>query len=769
MSNEAKSENATRHNVGEPEQLEYHRPPIVKHPFADRFVACSTSQNVTHLAWVGYDPSTTLDHIYYRPISLDRHTQEPQGEKTQIVSSHSGCYGRPCVAAGPQFIDVLWIADGSQLMHVRRCDGELSPPAIVSKSQSWRRDLAACAGQDSQRFCCWCESSTDQNDTVEVWSFRNNEWQPAFNVVSKGAVARPSIVEAEGHLHLAFDEYLDGRYNIRFMSWDGNAITCEQTVESEHHLLLPRLTVDANGNALASVLAETIVERNHVIGRADSIRLYQKNESCWQLVKGDDGPDAVKLYHALLPKRTYFGYQGLRRNPFVVPVADGAIYLVWEAQRDEEEIWDNIDNGWLMARRYDSQGWGPIQRWHDGDCCFDCDHQAIQDPHAIACLHRTRHQSDSSAFQLFTVDPSTVVDVFSEDAKAWQDWKPYQPKCRPQRQHLEHDGQRLTLYFGDFHNHSIHSSDAEGYPDELYHFARDVAGVDFSGITDNDYYPAKPLLASEIHYTQSLVQGLDQPESFLPFSGYEWTFHRDDEEHSYNHRSIVYTGEQTPIVRRNEPDGWTEEAFRNRLTEMPVFAHAHHGQYELLNTAQEANVEIASAWQMNIEKTDACLRELNRGKIFGFIAGTDSHRMVPGLACALTAVWATGLTREAIIDALLHRRCYATSGNRTMIDLRINGHLMGSVLNEPSERRFTIRVASERPLVSVQLIFNGAVVSQWNPNAETFETEWCDKETECGWYYLRVEDDTPYREHPHNVSQAVGPLAWSSPVWVRRT
>ena len=35
------------------------------------------------------------------------------------------------------------------------------------------------------------------------------------------------------------------------------------------------------------------------------------------------------------------------------------------------------------------------------------------------------------------------------------------------------------------------------------------------------------------------------------------------------------------------------------------------------------------------------------------------------------------------------------------------------------------------------------------------------------FYYLAVQQTTPWREWPSNVAIARGPHAWSSPVWVR--
>jgi len=57
---------------------------------------------------------------------------------------------------------------------------------------------------------------------------------------------------------------------------------------------------------------------------------------------------------------------------------------------------------------------------------------------------------------------------------------------------------------------------------------------------------------------------------------------------------------------------------------------------------------------------------------FGFTAGGE-HEGV-----GVTGVYATDLTREAIFEALRERRTYGTTGDRIIVDWRLDGHPMGS-------------------------------------------------------------------------------------------
>jgi hypothetical protein len=69
-----------------------------------------------------------------------------------------------------------------------------------------------------------------------------------------------------------------------------------------------------------------------------------------------------------------------------------------------------------------------------------------------------------------------------------QTYAPIALPLKPKReeQSTELNGSTLGLYWGDPHVHSSISIDPEGEPDELLHYARDLAQLDFVALTDND-------------------------------------------------------------------------------------------------------------------------------------------------------------------------------------------------------------------------------------------------------------------------------------------
>ena len=111
------------------------------------------------------------------------------------------------------------------------------------------------------------------------------------------------------------------------------------------------------------------------------------------------------------------------------------------------------------------------------------------------------------------------------------------------------------------------------------------------------------------------------------------------------------------------------------------------------------------------------------GHRIGFVGGTDSHHAQPGrntcsmagvdfhdhITGGLTAVIAPELTREAIIQALRERRCYATTGARMVLDFRVNGHGMGEEFTTAApDVAVTARVLGTAQLARLELVCNGS-------------------------------------------------------------
>ena len=135
---------------------------------------------------------------------------------------------------------------------------------------------------------------------------------------------------------------------------------------------------------------------------------------------------------------------------------------------------------------------------------------------------------------------------------------------------------------------------------------------------------------------------------------------------------------------------------------------------------------------------------LSEGHRLGLVGGSDTHEGQPGHD-ALTAVWAPRLSRDQVFEALHARRCYATSANRTIIELsNVTDGTAG----------FRILVAADGEIDRVEIVADGAVAHSVAPEHP--------RVAEFNW---RPRANTRIRYCFVRVLLKDGNAAWSSPLW----
>jgi hypothetical protein len=187
-------------------------------------------------------------------------------------------------------------------------------------------------------------------------------------------------------------------------------------------------------------------------------------------------------------------------------------------------------------------------------------------------------------------------------------------------------------------------------------------------------------------------------------------------------------------------------------------------------------VEVCSSWDVYLEHADTIHRALREGYRLAFVGSSDTHRIVPGLGGALTGVWARELTREAIWEALWARRCYATNGERVVLDVRIEGAPMGSDGIGADAVAVRCQVQARRAIRHVDLLRDGTRVQRQSVRGGRATLVLEDHpEPGAHFYYVRVRLEPPSgarrygraRGNRGNLQVARGDYAWSSPIWVQ--
>ena len=626
-------------------------------------------------------------------------------------------------------------------------------------------DLDAVAGRDGEVVLAYSGVSTKRGEAqVFTQRRRGGKWEKVERHGGAGRwVSRPKLAaDSEGRVSVIADAYGEKGYEVVWKPLEGGA-KWTRVSSGDGWNLFPSMVADREGRLWASWLSEYPVRRKDVMGMWQEARVARLEEGRWTEVQ-DRGGAAATLNLGLLPIKRYFGYDGLRRYPRLAAMADGSVWLLWEQQKGEEEVWDHVRNGFLCAKRCAGRTWSATAAVIGEGVCHTFDAKRLHDSGSFALALKGEHRSSGADFEVREVDLGKV-DACSLPARGrWKDWRRETlPKARGRRRGIE-GGWRL--YWGDLHCHSFFSPDAEGEPDELFHFARDAAGLDFACVIDNDVYPDKALLDSEVGYTAALAKAMTREGAFVGLSGYEWTYHRRDAGRSFNHRIVIFTGEDRAMARRNEPTGRTEKAFMEHVAGSSNISIAHHARWRLGGIANECAVEVTSGWGTYILDAPTVHEALAKGHRFGFTGNGDSHRFLPGLAGALTGVYAKDLTKEAIVEALRAQRTIATTGNRTGVALWVNGVLMGGEAVSEGAPRVRWRVWPAGEIERVEVIRDGEAVM----GTERPAGEWSDEGAEPGehWYTVRVKERGRHKRYPHNIAPAWGKWAWTSPVWVRR-
>lgn len=355
-----------------------------------------------------------------------------------------------------------------------------------------------------------------------------------------------------------------------------------------------------------------------------------------------------------------------------------------------------------------------------------------------------------------------------------------------------------NIYWGDLHSHSGNSKDGVGKTETAFTNAKDAAVLDFFALTDHgagdsdsegNYWVG--LTDEEWEENKLLVNKFYEPGKFVTLLACEWSGSSP-----YGHHNIIY--------RDVSGEFFGEDIFRNveavwgLLNSKNALTIPHHtgivwpgGSTSVTDWSLEKNdslrtsIEIYSLWgsgeyywnSMSYERyhqrnfSSHCGANYAQdawalGHYVGAVAGSDEHTSHPGKDFGgLTAVLAKTLDRNSVFEAIKNRHTYATTGERILIDFRINNEIMGSKVFIDSEHqpKIALSVAGTDIIDSIELLkYNG---KQWivlfiaEPNSINYSSSFSDYDfRNQAIYYMRVKQK--------NIVGDREVRAWTSPIWV---
>jgi len=362
-------------------------------------------------------------------------------------------------------------------------------------------------------------------------------------------------------------------------------------------------------------------------------------------------------------------------------------------------------------------------------------------------------------------------------------------------------------YWGDIHIHTKLSLDAQGT--DPYTYARDVSGLDFASVTDHwtslgeKGYDQLLQWAEEANASGQFVTLFADERNpdilhgdhniyirdkahFLkyaakpgnePFCEPEAT---EESLRALDPSKVMLIPHHTGLSWRNLPENGRGRAIdldvHNDYGLRPVMEiYSHHGQSEhyapqhilsyefnrMRNPERRSNASVpggpyyAQDYWMN-------------GRRMGVIGSSDEHSGQGGRRHGgLTAVWAEKLSGETIFDEIQKRQCYATTGERMLVEFAVDGIPMGCSGKRQKSQTLSIKlhVWGTDLLIRVEILryrfgmdTSFMTILSESPRPETMDISYTIRD-ECNgncMYYARITQQP--LEWPG--------MAWTSPVWI---
>ena len=372
----------------------------------------------------------------------------------------------------------------------------------------------------------------------------------------------------------------------------------------------------------------------------------------------------------------------------------------------------------------------------------------------------------------------------------------------------------LQVFWGDTHIHTREFSDGIGTGRDGFYYAKNEVLHDFAALGDHLNQRFNTWMEGRKYglfpYTQLVWKSLIKlcknftDESFSAIPGYEWSgriiyaqtvLNLDCPYDMISDKVILFPldfAENAPLVDYASKEGCYQEQLYAILKgyECAVISHTPISwsmgtSWSEVDNDIERVVEIYSQHGSSEEfgggyrplitnkKGSSVKSALNQGHKLAFIGGGDDHYTHPGrpvkqyklrkVAASLrykpgiAGIFADQLNSKSLINSLNKRKCYATTGERIWIKIKINSTLMGQETDLTEPPIIIITVCGISQVESVELIKNGNVVAVRTPAEDRIKFAFKDEDLKNGenaYYYVRT-------------TQFDGERGWSSPIWVK--
>ena len=755
------------------------------------------------IAWIAYEDDAKRDHL--RVLDLD----DPDAKVEEIATAREQVDPQ-LIAQADGGLFLCWAApvDGDWEIHAsRRTKSGWSAAERLTVSSGSDFHLRAAQAADGAIWLTW-QGFRGDNSNIFVKRLKGERWSKTVPVADSPANEwEPAIsVDAQGRAWIGYDSYENGNYDVfvRNLAFDANgraergpAIAVAASEEFEAHASVEAgddgtvwVAYDIAGpnwgkcftrdeTTFRGQYAETLHGSRRLGLRAivDG-RLHEPTNPLPQKITRlrptkilHSDTDEYRRFHELpqlvrdadnrlwvffrLNRQGYAGHPKMGANWefYATTLADGEwiepILLPLSKGRQSQRVTTAIDGGGRIHAA-----------WSTGDHHVDLANQ-------IQVGHMPQLGSPPETPTLEAIELKPAAKTTEPVVRSWK---------------VQQGADAYQVYFGDLHRHtdiSLCFPTADGCLVDTYRYALDAARLDFIAITDHtrdtDPFPWwRTQKANDLFHVR---------EHFAPIYGYE----RSNGVAGGGHRNVFFLDRDWPVLRgdahysgardqrpkNNNPDVALYPKLRGRraftAAHTPGYsAQAKRGTWTYHDPQVEPLAEIVQTFRHDYERPGAPqwrdardksqVREeaslwyaLARGHKLGFIASSDHHATHTSYAC----VWAADASREEIFDGLRSRRTYAAT-DKIILDVRMNGQLMGSEIAAPAVPTLQIHVRGTDTIEEIQVVRNRTVISTSAPNRREVEMTFADSDYPGGaaYYYVRI------RQRDNN-------MAWGSPIWIK--
>ena len=699
-------------------------------------------------------------------------------EKEHILTG--GFPSMPCAAAAPDgSFRILYTDLQDERWHVMLAsvfEDSYSAKEIFVSDKLCHQTALIC----TEKGICAAWSGIDKSGTFSIHLYREQTGE--IRVIDEDSHCfRPALAAGGSRLYLAYD--LLGKQQsaiLRVMDGDGERRFClASPLESYYSCSLAAKNEECG---MAFIALRPAIDRDRDIADHSTAICFVR----WNKVGLSAIEEAANLDEGLLGKRVYVPYFGVRRRCMLLSERDGyALYFEKRFEHEREDVKIDYDPhklcyehyGYLIRRRRTDTGWQNGMIAHESGSCYSL---AGSEPVAAACLEQ-HNVYELPQLRLFRLSESDAISFDEMYENPNFSVETYEAEDRPR---FTTEGQ--NLYWGDTHVHSLASPDAEGESDMLMRYARHVAKLDYVALVDNDYYPHTGLTPVDFARQKAIAHTLTENGKFVAIPAVEFTCHEKRLDPNFNHRYVLYFGD-SDYCSRTFPNTRTVKELTAAMQDEKVIIVAHHPHWELSGTKEDSYVEIVSSWRVSMEEKNFILQALSRHQKFAFVGSSDTHRAVGGMGGALTGVYASELTSDALYEGYRSRHTIATQGHKIGIAFSAGGSFLGEEGSCSGAPDLNLKVSSPVPLEFIEIIRDGIVLRRYDAPAQEFTAELTDENVAVGehFYYVRVKaiGEDAFNEpdsirdqpsgpfirtgrYPFNFARARGPYAWCSPVFL---